>query len=182
MKAGRPFPRKGSALYPFVSGERRAEERSLRWFRRLNSFLVVPLYRVRLLPLLGVGRVILLLTTRGRRTGKIRRTPLEYRVMDGVIHVFSARGKRADWLRNMRADPEAVSVQVGFKEFRPVFELVDDDEKPNLFKSYVTEYPRAAKMLLGWDPGTDDPETADFSSLIRLIEIVRLRARDQFSR
>jgi len=182
MAADSPFPRKGSAIYPLVSGERRAEERSLRWFRRLNNFLVVPLYRVRLLPLLGVGRIILLLTTRGRRTGKNRRTPLEYRVMDGVIHVFSARGKRADWLRNMRANPDAVTVQIGFREFKPMFELVDDDDKPDLFRFYVTEYPRAAKMLLGWDPGTDDPETADFSSLVRFIEIVRLKARDQFSR
>jgi len=178
MVADSPFPRKGSALYPFVSGKRRAEERSLRWFRRLNRFLVAPLYRVRLLPLLGVGRIILLLTTRGRRTGRTRRTPLEYRVMDGVIHVFSARGRRADWLRNMRANPEEVKVQVGFREYRPVFELVDDDEKPDLFRFYVTEYPRAARMLLGWNPGIDDPETADFSSLVRLMEIVRLKAFD----
>jgi len=175
MAADSPFPRKGSAIYPFVSGERRAKERSLRWFRRLNNFLVVPLYRVRLLPLLGVGRVILLLTTRGRRTGRTRRTPLEYRVMDGVIHVFSARGRRADWLRNMRANPDAVTVQVGFREFRTVFELVEDEDKPDLFRFYVTEYPRAARMLLGWDPRTDNPETADFGSLLDLLEVIRLR-------
>ncbi len=41
------------------------------------------------------GRLVLLLATRGRRTGKPRVTPLQYEQVDGTFIIASARGTRA---------------------------------------------------------------------------------------
>ena len=161
-----------------VSGDENQKRRSLNWFRRLNRYLLVPLYRLRILPLLGAGRVILVLATRGRRSGKTRWTPLEYRRRGEEIFVFSGRGGRADWFRNLKADPGSVRVLLGLREYRPIIEIVDrDEEKVDLFRFYVTTWPWAAKTLLGWDPELDDPEMADFGSLLEVLEVIRLRLR-----
>jgi len=61
------------------------------------------------------GVPVLLLTTRGRRSGTVRRTPLVFgRDGDDYIVVASFNGapKDPDWFVNLAADPEVV-VQVG---------------------------------------------------------------------
>ena len=63
----------------------------------------------RLLYAVGLGRIygrlVLLLTTTGRRTGKPRVTPLQYEKVNGSLVVASVHGARADWVRNALADP-----------------------------------------------------------------------------
>lgn len=58
-----------------------------------------------------VGRIILLLTTVGRKTGLKRVTPLQYEEIDGKYYLGSARGLQADWVRNIRCNPQ-VDVRV----------------------------------------------------------------------
>ncbi len=45
--------------------------------------------------------------------------------MDGVIYVGSARGEKADWYRNLKADPQAV-VTIGSQRFPARAELITD--------------------------------------------------------
>src|SRR3972149_7085481 len=70
---------------------------------------------------LGLGRFlghfVLLLTTIGRKSGRPRVTPLAYDELGGTYFVASARGACADWLRNIRANPN-VHVRVGGHRFR----------------------------------------------------------------
>ena len=72
------------------------------------------LYAVGLGPL--YGRLVLLLTTTGRRTGKARTTPLQYERVDEKFVVASARGTAADWYRNVGVDPR-VDVRVRRSQF-----------------------------------------------------------------
>ena len=72
-----------------------------------------------------VGRRILLLTTTGRVSGRPRVTPLLYDEIEGALYVGSARGERADWVRNLRADPNVV-VQIGSRTFKGHAELITD--------------------------------------------------------
>ncbi|MFX0201689.1 MAG: nitroreductase/quinone reductase family protein, partial [Candidatus Hodarchaeota archaeon] len=58
-----------------------------------------------------VGTIVLLLTTTGRKTGIARVTPLQYEKIDGDYYVGAVRGKKADWIRNILADPN-VKIQV----------------------------------------------------------------------
>ena len=72
-----------------------------------------------------LGRLILLLTTTGRKSGKPHVTPLQYEEIDGVLYIGAARGQQADWFRNIVANPH-VSVQVKSRRFRGVAEPITD--------------------------------------------------------
>lgn len=71
------------------------------------------------------GRMVLLLTTTGRKSGLPRVTPLQYEENDGVIYVASARGTRADWFLNILADPR-IEVRVKNRRFSGIAEPVTD--------------------------------------------------------
>lgn len=60
------------------------------------------LYAIGLGPL--IGRIVLLLTTMGRKSGLPRVTPLQYEEINGDYYLGSARGLKADWLRNITQD------------------------------------------------------------------------------
>ena len=72
-----------------------------------------------------IGRLVLLLTTRGRKTGLLRVTPLQYEQTEGKYYVGSAFGTRTDWYKNILADP-GVRVRVGRKEFDAFAETSTD--------------------------------------------------------
>jgi len=72
-----------------------------------------------------LGRFILLLTTRGRKSGIPRLTPLQYEIIDGDYYLGSARGVKADWVRNILAHPE-VELQIKRKIIRGVAEVITD--------------------------------------------------------
>ena len=50
------------------------------------------------------SRMVLLLTTIGRKSGLPRITPLQYEEIDGAYYVASARGAQADWFRNIKME------------------------------------------------------------------------------
>ncbi|MBY9021948.1 MAG: nitroreductase family deazaflavin-dependent oxidoreductase, partial [Candidatus Lokiarchaeota archaeon] len=132
-------------------------------------------YRAKILPLLGFGKIFLILKTKGWKTGKIRRTPLEYRRYEGTIIVFAARGGNATWVKSLRAHPEDVSVTYGFHKFKPRIDIVSDvNQKITIAKWYVTKFGKAAKLLFGWDPKLDNLETSNFSKLADLLTMVLL--------
>ena len=174
------LPRPGSIMYDITYGDKETRRKIIRRFKLMNKYLTIPLYRVGLLPLFGFGRLFLLLYTEGRKSGKTRITPLEYHRIDGVIHIFSSRGRNADWFKNLIANPREVRIRVGFKKFKPKVEIVEDKtEKEEIMKWYVKKHPKYAKTLMGWDPKKDDPETVDFSNIISQIEIIRLHESEK---
>jgi deazaflavin-dependent oxidoreductase (nitroreductase family) len=81
------------------------------------------LYAVGLGPL--VGKIILLLTTTGRKSGQPRVTPLQYEEINGEYCLGAARGLQADWVRNLQANPQ-VEVRVGTKRLHGKAEVVTD--------------------------------------------------------
>jgi deazaflavin-dependent oxidoreductase (nitroreductase family) len=77
----------------------------------------------------------LLLTTRGRRTGELRRTALVYE-RDGNRYVVAASNRGADhhpaWYLNLLADPD-VTVQVGTETFAVRARPASAAERPHLW-------------------------------------------------
>ena len=77
-------------------------------FKQFNCFMVL-MWR------LGLGRFIncwpagfgriLVLTHTGRKSGLRRRTPLNYAIVDGQVYVLAGFGKKADWYKNLLANP-----------------------------------------------------------------------------
>jgi deazaflavin-dependent oxidoreductase (nitroreductase family) len=82
-----------------------------------------------------IGRLILLLTHTGRKSGKQYTTPLQYEKVDGVYIVGAGRGPKADWFRNLLKDPHA-HVRVGRREFDCLAEPVTDPERIADFLQY----------------------------------------------
>ena len=85
----------------------------------------------------------LLLTMRGRKSGKLRRTALIYgRDGDRYIVVASKGGalKHPEWYLNLTADPE-VDVQVGSEKFKARARTATPEEKPALWKTMTAVWP-----------------------------------------
>ena len=93
-----------------------------------------------------------------------------------MIHVVAGRGKEAHWFKNLIANPNDVEIKLGFKKSKVSFQVLETtEEKNDLLKWYVDKYPKAGKMLFGWDPSIDRVETADFTSFSKLIEIIKFK-------
>jgi deazaflavin-dependent oxidoreductase (nitroreductase family) len=75
-----------------------------------------------------IGRIILLLTTTGRRSGVKRVTPLQYEMIGSDYYLGSARGTKSDWVRNIQFNPQ-VEVRVGAKYFQGTAEVITDPSK-----------------------------------------------------
>jgi deazaflavin-dependent oxidoreductase (nitroreductase family) len=92
------------------------------------------------------GRDALLLTTRGRRTGRLRRTALYYgRDADAYVLVATpvAGGGRPGWYLNLVANP-AVVLQVRTDAFAAVARPADAEERPRLWVLMLGIYPKYA--------------------------------------
>jgi deazaflavin-dependent oxidoreductase (nitroreductase family) len=75
------------------------------------------------------SRCVLLLTTRGRRSGQPRQTLVSFMpLIDGRYVVFSGWGVHSDWYLNVRADPR-VRVNVGQRQMDATARLVEDPEQ-----------------------------------------------------
>ncbi|TAK20244.1 MAG: nitroreductase family deazaflavin-dependent oxidoreductase [Chloroflexota bacterium] len=97
---------------PSAKPPRRSRPRGL-----LRAFFRAPVvfYRLGLAPWLG--RRYLLLTTRGRRSGRSRTCALAYVERGRDIAVLAGWGERSDWYRNAIAEPR-VMVQRGTRRWR----------------------------------------------------------------
>jgi deazaflavin-dependent oxidoreductase (nitroreductase family) len=93
------------------------------------------------------GHDSLLLTTRGRVTGRPRRTALFYwRDGDDYLVVVSNGGVPAypDWYLNLLRDPEVV-VQVGGDMFLVTARPATSEERPRLWQLVIAGLPRYAR-------------------------------------
>lgn len=78
-----------------------------RAFRVLNRWFMVPATHAGLGAWLStpIGGAMVLLRVRGRKSGLVRETPLNYLIAEGSIWVVAGFGPRSEWYRNLVADP-----------------------------------------------------------------------------
>jgi deazaflavin-dependent oxidoreductase (nitroreductase family) len=104
------------------------------------------LYAVGLGPV--VGKIILLLTTTGRKSGQKRITPLQYEEIDGKYFLGSARGTKSDWYRNIVADGR-VEVRVKNHRFRGVAETITDPSRiADFLETRIQRHPFMMGVLM----------------------------------
>jgi hypothetical protein len=73
---------------------------------------------------------------------------LQYEEIDGLIHIGSARGTKADWYRNIEANP-IVEVQVRNKRFKGRGEAVTDPQRVTDFLEHrLRKHPRFVGALM----------------------------------
>jgi deazaflavin-dependent oxidoreductase (nitroreductase family) len=134
------------------------------------------LYALGLGPL--IGSLVLLLTTTGRKSGKPRVVPLQYEEHEGVVYVGSARGTRADWFRNILADPR-VRVQIGARRFGGVAKpLTDPVSIADFLELRLRRRPRMMRAMLRLEGLSNHPERADLESLAGRSAVVAIRPLD----
>ncbi len=166
------FPKPGSALYKLIYDREFREK----FHSRLGNTnrVVVPLYKLGIFTLFGAGKSLMLLTTTGRISRKQRSFPVGYFRIDGVIHLFSAWGKGANWYKNISANPDQVSLQVGLRSFKVRPDIVEDPgEKQRILEKLTIQNPQGAKSLMGWETGQDSLDKADFTALVEQVTIIR---------
>jgi deazaflavin-dependent oxidoreductase (nitroreductase family) len=140
---------------------------------RIFYRMPIQLYRMRLGRLLG-SRLMLLHHT-GRTSGLPRRTVIEVveRSGDGARVAASGFGARADWYRNVRANPE-VTIETAGREFRAAAESLSSEEAAEVMARYAGRYPRAARRLCRTLMGFEvDGGESDFREVGRRVPMVR---------
>jgi len=89
------------------------------------------------------GRTLLLLTTKGARSGAQRISPLVYS-RDGERFVIVAPKGGAPshpgWYHNLRAHPE-VTIEVGKEKFRARARVADDSDRRRLYDKHAERMP-----------------------------------------
>jgi len=108
-----------------------------------------------------LGHTFLLITHRGRRTGKRRETvamALSYEPETRAVVVCSAWGPNAEWVRNLREQP-ALQIQIGRERYVPEQNFLSEDEAVAVGLDFRRRHPRRLRLLaaiLGWGDLSSD--------------------------
>jgi deazaflavin-dependent oxidoreductase (nitroreductase family) len=91
----------------------------------------------------ALGQPILLLHTRGARSGEPRTTPLLYTPLDGRFIVVASKAGAAHhpaWYHNLRVHPDAVSVELEGRRIAVRPRLVEEPERSELWRRVYDNY------------------------------------------
>ena len=123
-----------------------------------------------------IGKFILLLAHTGRKSGTRYATPLQYEKIDGAYCIAAGRGAKADWFRNIQADPH-VHVQVDRIAFDCIAEPLTDPEGVADFLEYrLQHHPVMIGLILKLAHRLPmRPNRAQFLELARSTPVVILR-------
>jgi deazaflavin-dependent oxidoreductase (nitroreductase family) len=133
---------------------------------------------------LGLGWMLekrfLLLTTTGRRSGKLRHTPLEFihNPQDDSYRVSPGWGGNTDWHKNIRHNPN-VTVQVGRRKFEAVAEPASDEEAAEFMMNVSRRHPGMDKV---WNRWSDKPVNGTRESYVyaaKYFPSVRLKPKKE---
>jgi deazaflavin-dependent oxidoreductase (nitroreductase family) len=124
-----------------------------------------PLYRHGLGWLLG--HTFLLITHKGRKSGKRRETvamALAYDPDTREAVIFSAWGPNTQWMRNLRAHP-ALQIQIGRDTYLPEQHFLSEDEAVAVALEFRRRHPwrlRLFAVILSWGDLSTEPAMRDF--------------------
>src|SRR4051812_35155970 len=98
--------------------------------------------------LLDTGMPIIIVTTRGNKSGKLRKTALMRVEHDGEYALVASLGgapKHPVWYHNLNADPTAVMIQDGPEPWDADVREVSGDERAAWWERAVAAYPPYAE-------------------------------------
>jgi deazaflavin-dependent oxidoreductase (nitroreductase family) len=89
------------------------------------------------------GATMLLLHTKGAKTGAERVNPLAYRTVGDALAIFASKGgapTNPDWYYNLRANPET-TIEVGTETIPVVARVADDAERAPIWEAQKHDSP-----------------------------------------
>ena len=100
------------------------------------------------------GLPVVIFTTRGRKSGKIRKMPLMKVEHDGAYAMVASQGgapKHPVWYHNVKADPDALMVQDGADRFDARARELEGEERAIWWERAVAAYPSYADYQIKTD-------------------------------
>ena len=94
------------------------------------------------------GLPVVIVTTRGSKSGKLRKTPLMRVEHDGEYALVASKGgapAHPVWYYNLKADPEAVTIQDGAEPFDAQVVETSGQERSEWWDRAVAAYPPYAE-------------------------------------
>lgn len=101
------------------------------------------------------GAPLLILHTRGRKSGEPRETPLVYQQVGDTMAIFASKAgapSHPDWYRNVKADPN-VKVEVGADTFDSTAREATGEERERIWTeqkkrmSFFADYEKATEGI-----------------------------------
>jgi deazaflavin-dependent oxidoreductase (nitroreductase family) len=97
------------------------------------------------------GLPVVIVTTRGNKSGKIRKTPLMRVEHDGAYALVASQGGAPThpvWFYNLMANPESVTIQDGPEPFEVSVREVQGEERATWWERAVAAFPPYAQYQL----------------------------------
>ena len=98
--------------------------------------------------LLDTGLPVIIVTTRGHKSGKIRKTPLMRVEHEGEYALVASKGgapEHPEWYHNLVADPTAVMIQDGPEPWDAIVRQVEGEERAEWYERAVAAFPPYAE-------------------------------------
>jgi deazaflavin-dependent oxidoreductase (nitroreductase family) len=124
-------------------------------FRILNRYIVVPGFKRGLGRLISnpiVGRIMVLKLV-GRRTGKIRYTPVNYAVISGNLYCYQGRHLKGEWYLNVLANPQVEAILPG-RTLKGFAEQVKDEKEASNAILQILRGSGLGAFIYGFNPFT----------------------------
>lgn len=156
------------------------EKKLKRGFKKFNRFMLL-IWRLDLGKWLNawpsVGGRIMVITHTGRKSGRRRKTPVNYTIVNGEIYCLAGFGANADWYQNIIANPQ-VEVWLPESWWAGLAEESLDSENRMLLMREVIKASGVVGPLMGVDINRMTDEELDrVTRNYRLIRIRRTIAR-----
>jgi deazaflavin-dependent oxidoreductase (nitroreductase family) len=121
-----------------------------RWFANVNR-VVVPALDAGLGALISnpVTGYLIVLRTRGRRTGRLRSVPLGYVILDGSIYCCAGFGRSTAWYRNVLADGRVEVVLPGRLLIGRAETVTDPAEWTIAYRALMASLGLVSRLVLG---------------------------------
>jgi deazaflavin-dependent oxidoreductase (nitroreductase family) len=112
---------------------------------------------------------IYLLEVRGRKSGKIYSTAVNLLELNSKQFLVSPRG-RTQWVRNAEAAGEVTLKRGARRKFR--VRQLDESEKPQVLKAYLTKYKSAVRKFFPIAPGAPIEDFAKIAAGYPVFELL----------
>lgn len=124
-----------------------------RGFSIFNKLFMVPMFRLGFGPFIGnsITGYIMVLKTVGRKTGKVRYSPVNYAIHKGNVYCLAGWGRLTDWYRNLITSREVEIMLPAVTLFGAVEEVNDLEERRIILRK-ILQNAGFAGFLEGFNP------------------------------
>jgi deazaflavin-dependent oxidoreductase (nitroreductase family) len=145
-------------------------------FTRVNKYVGVPILKM------GFGSLIsnpftgylMILRTRGRKSGEMRDAPLGYTIVGQHVYCVAGFGRPTHWFQNILADPGVAVILPGRSFTGVAEEVTDPDERLRVMAPLLKSMGLIAGMFGMGNPWRDSPEL--IAARCEGMPLVRIRA------